>query len=469
MLMWLRSRPWARRALVTIACVLVVAVQWVVIAHRRAIGPGDFDLSREFGRRFLEGQHLYEGGLHYPYMPSAAMYFAPLAMINPSVGIVMRYAVAVGCLWLTFRMLHTMVRGRSKESPPNGFAIAALTLVLASQYIIRDLDDGGPHLILLAILVGGIYCAWGGQETKGAIWFGLATALKAPAGLFLPFFVWKRQWRLAAFGCAATAFWVVLPIVWMGPSGWWVHQWEWTRVALGSVLGTRTPGVAQNEERVQNQALRPAVMRYLMTYPEGHPLRLSHPGYVRFLNLKPATAGRLATGVMLGLLATCAWQARRRYQGSSDPAWLLEASAVLLLALLLSPVTWLQHLVLLVPALYLIVSEDRGIRRLGTPASAAMAAYVVLSIVLNRDLLGRQTTLLLLSYHTHTLGMLLVLGVLLMRRPTAAAGGMSQERSTTAERLWPARFMRRDRLARAPVSDRARPDPLSALERIETR
>ena len=210
-------------------------------------------------------------------------------------------------------------------------------------------------------------------------------------------------------------------------------------------------------------------MRYLMTYPEGHPLRLSHPGYVPFLNLKPATASRLATGVMLGLLATCAWQARRRYQGSSDPAWLLEASAVLLLALLLSPVTWLQHLVLLVPALYLIVSEDRGIRRLGTSASAAMAAYVVLSIVLNRDLLGRETNLLLLSYHTHTLGMFLVLGVLLMRRPTAAAGGMSQERPTTAERLWPARFMRRDRLPPVPVSDRIRPDPLSALERIETR
>jgi hypothetical protein len=66
MLMWLRSRPWASRAIVTVACVVVVAVQWVVIAHRRAKAPGDFDVSREFGRRFLEGQHLYEGGLHYP-------------------------------------------------------------------------------------------------------------------------------------------------------------------------------------------------------------------------------------------------------------------------------------------------------------------------------------------------------------------------------------------------------------------
>jgi hypothetical protein len=469
MLMWLRSRPWASRAIVTIGCVVVVAVQWVVIAHRRAIAPGDFDVSREFGRRFLEGQHLYEGGLHYPYLPSAALYFAPLALVDSNLGILLRYGVAVGCLWLTLLLLHMIVRERSAQVASKRLTIGVLTLVLASQYIIRDLDDGGPHIILLAILVAGIYSVWKGRDRLGAIWFGLATALKVTPGLFLLFFIWKRQWRLAACSSIAAACWIALPIVWMGPSSWWSHHKQWTRIALGSILGTRAEVAEQSELRVQNQALKPALMRYLMTYPEGHPLRLSHRGYVPFLNLKPATASRLATGVMLVLLAICAWQARRRYQGSSDPAWLLEASAVLILALLLSPVTWLQHLVLMVPALYLIVAEDRGIRRLGTPASAAMAAYVVLSIVLNRDLLGRETNLLLLSYHTHTLGMLLVLGVLLMRRPTAAAGGMSQEGPTYAERLWPARFMRRDRLARPPVSDRARPDPLSAHERNETR
>ena len=469
MLMWLRSRPWARRALVTIACVVVVAVQWVVIAHRRAIAPGDFDVSREFGRRFLEGQHLYEGGLHYPYLPSAAMYFAPLALVDSNLGILLRYGVAVAGLWLTLLLLYMMVRERSAQVASKRLTIGVLTLVLASHYIIRDLDDGGPHIILLAIVVTGIYSVWKGRERLGAIWFGLATALKVTPGLFLLFFIWKRQWRLAACSLIAAACWIALPMVWMGSSSWWSHHQQWTRIALGSVLGARAEVAEQSELRVQNQALKPALMRYLVSYPEDHPLRLSHPGSLPALTLAPRIASRLATLAMLGLLAICAWQARRRYQGSSDPAWLLEASVVLILAALFSPVTWVQHLVLLVPALYLIVSEDRGIRSLGTPASAAMAAYVVLSIVLNRDLLGRETTLLLLSYHTHTLGMLLVLGVLLMRRPTAAAGGMSQEGPTCAERLWPARFMRRDRLAPAPVSDRARPDPLSALERIETR
>ena len=468
-MMWLRSRPWARRAIVTIACVAVVAAQWVVIAHRRAIAPGDFDVSREFGRRFLEGQHLYEGGLHYPYLPSAALYFAPLALVDSNLGILLRYGVAVVCLWLTLLLLHMMVRERSAQVASKRLTIGVLTLVLASHYIIRDLDDGGPHIILLAILVAGIYSVWKGRERLGAIWFGLATALKVTPGLFLLFFIWKRQWRLAACSMIAAACWIALPMVWMGPSSWWSHHQQWTRIALGSVLGARAEVAEQSELRVQNQALKPALMRYLVSYPEDHPLRLSRPGWLLALNLAPPIASRLATLAMLGLLAICAWQARRRYQGSSDPAWLLEASAVLILATLFSPVTWVQHLVLLVPALYLIVAEDRGIRRLGTPASAAMAAYVVFALVLNRELLGKGLYLLLLSYHSHTVCMLLVLGVLLLRRPTAPAGGMSQEAPTYAERLWPARFMRPDRLARPPVSDHARPDPLSALERIETR
>ena len=419
-LMGVLSRPRVQRIFIA-AGVVAVALQWVAITQRRASHLGDFDVSREFGRRFLAREYLYAGGTHYPYMPSAAMYFAPLAMVAPSAGIAVRYGVALGCLLLTFRMLHSMVRPRGADRSPKRFATAALALLLTSHYVIRDLDDGGPHLILLAILVGGISCVWRGQVTKGAMWFGLATALKAPAGLFLPFFLWKRQWRLAGCSCAAAAFWIVLPIVWMGPPGWWTHQREWTRVALGSVSGHRTAVADISEQRVQNQALRPALMRYLVTYPEGHPLRLSHPGYRPGMGLSPATANALATGAMLGLLAIFCWRARQRYDGWADPAWLLESTAVLILGLLFSPVTWVQHLVLMMPALYLTVAEGGGFKTLGRAAATVMWAYVVLAIVLNREVLGKETYLLLLSYHIHTLAMLLVLGVIVFRRPTVAA------------------------------------------------
>jgi Gpi18-like mannosyltransferase len=47
------------------------------------------------------------------------------------------------------------------------------------------------------MLVAGIYSVWKGPEWSAAVWFGLAAALKAPAGLFLAFLLWKRHWRVS--------------------------------------------------------------------------------------------------------------------------------------------------------------------------------------------------------------------------------------------------------------------------------
>ena len=404
---------WLRWALLSVGAAVVV-VQLVVIAHRRATHGGDFDISREFGRRFLAGEPLYAGGLHYPYMPSAAMFFSPLALVGPSLGIALRYAAALGCLWLTLGWLHAM-----RGWPAPRFTIDALALALGSHYLIRDLDDGGPHLMLLAMLVGGMSCAEKGHERLGATWFGLATAIKAPSALFVPFFLWKKQWRLAAWTVLATFGWIALPAVWMGPASWWAHQCEWAGVAAGSVFGRRAPVAEESEVRIQDQALRPALLRYLVTYPEGHALRLPQRADVPILDLEPVTAERVASGIMLGLLAACAWRFRAAYRSPASREWLVQCSAVLILELLFSPVTWVQHMVLLLPALFLIASDVCAGGGLGTPLRAAMALYVILSVVLNREILGRDRYLLLLSYHTQTLCMLLVLAVILLRQPAA--------------------------------------------------
>ena len=412
-------RPWARRAFVAV-CLAVVVVQTVVVVHRRETHRGDYDVSREMGRRFLAGEHLYAGGLHYPYTPTAALSFAPLALVPPGVGLALRYAVAIAGLWLTLRMLRTLVGHRRRLDSGTVFAIEAITLVLAAQYIIRDLDDGGPHLLLLAMLVAGIHCVSRGWDALGATWFGLATVLKAPVGLMLPFLLWKRQWKVAAMARSRPpCFGLLLPMAWMEPASWWRHQEEWSRTALQSVLGNTQPGVRESEQRVQNQSLKLALTRYLVTYPDGHPLRRRPPRVPVLWRLDARAADWVVKGGVLMLLLGCAWFTRRRYGSLDDPTWPLEGSAVLILALLLSPVTWTQHLVLIIPALYLVMVEGQAIRPLGSLASAGMWTYAVLALVLNRDTVGKELSLVLLSYHIHTLALLLVLAIVLLRRPTA--------------------------------------------------
>jgi hypothetical protein len=419
LLQQLTARPAWRRAFLTI-CLAVTAVHAYSVAFVRPARWDDFDVHREVGRRFLSGDYLYANGLCYPYMPMGAMYFSPLALMDRSIGLAVRYMVAIACLVLTLSLLHRMVRVQVESLRPYGLTLGAVAGLLALRYLINDLDDGGPHLILLALLTGGIFAVWRGREVLGAGCFGLSIALKVSPALFVPFFLWKRQWRLAGYTVVAAVCWIVLPVVWMGPGSWWKHQVEWTEVAAGSFVGRQTLYSTTNEQQVRNSALSPALSRYLVTYPAEHPLRRNDPGYIPILNLEPQTAKGIVAVAVLGLLGMLAWSAGRSYQGPGDPAWVRECAGVLILAMLLSPVAWVQHLVWLIPALYVILADMRAQGGVSWPAWVMLGGYVIITQVLNYEFLGKRMGEAVLSYRPFTIGMLLVFGLLMIRARDAA-------------------------------------------------
>src|SRR4029453_3426916 len=209
--------------------------------------------------------------------------------------------------------------------------------------------------------------------------------------------------------------WTALPMWWMGPASWAEHHSHWLQVAFASASGAATGGERESEERMQNQALRPVLEHAVGT---GHgvalPVRTVAP-----------------TLLICGLLALFAWFTRPSVD-NRDLAWLVETSAVLILSLLLSPATWVQHLVLLIPALYLIVASGYRAGGLGIPATAAMVLYVVLSLLLNRELVGRDAYLVLLGHGIHTWCMLLVLAVLLARVAPASVPGAARSAAARA-------------------------------------
>lgn len=396
----------------SIVVLLALAVHIGVTCHNRTRRTGDFDVLRDFGGRFLRSEPLYAGGLCYNYMPITAHYNAPSALTPAWVASLWRSLIALTCLGFTVHWLARMTTSTKSSiapsSPSKAFVPAALALLLASHYLVRDLDDAGPHTVLLAILVGGAYCVWQSRERLAACWFGLAIALKMTPGLLLPFFLWKRQFRLAAYSGVAAAAWIALPALFMGPQAWWTAQSAWGEVALRAMSGRSD----FNEERVQNQSLKPAVERLLVAYPPGDPRKLDHPLDVPLLNLEPATARKITSGVLLALLAACAWYARKPYASPRDPARLTEFAGLMLLMTLYSPVTWVQHLAWVLPSAWLIVHEYRNHERRDPLLRVALGLYVLMSLGLNRELVGRENYYLLLSWHMHTVCQLLLLGML---------------------------------------------------------
>src|SRR5947209_3632885 len=130
---WFRSRTRLER-LALIACCAAIPAELALKAYAHSVAVGDFNVHREFGRRFLAGEPLYRNYERpdrvfcYNYMPLSGMYYAPLAMFRPWAASLLRMSSALVCLFLTFRWLGAMVRGRARPGPWRGltFGIVAV-------------------------------------------------------------------------------------------------------------------------------------------------------------------------------------------------------------------------------------------------------------------------------------------------------------------------------------------------------
>jgi hypothetical protein len=424
---FVRSALFAR--LVKAGLVIAATVHGYIISFGRSFHFRDIDIHREIGRRFFTGEYLYANDYCYMYLPTTGIYFAPLLVLERNPSLALRYAVAVGCLVITIMLFHRMLSGTSHSSVWSRLLVGVGAGALTLQFILNDLDDGGPHLILLGILTCAIYAIWAGRERLGAIILGFAITLKITPALFVLLFLWKRQWRLASYTVLATVFWIVLPILYMGPTSWWDHHVEWTRNAVLSVLGQQVEGRQENELQKANLSLRHTMLRYLVTYPPDHRLRQVDRGYQPVLDLPSPVANAIVGVAALSLLCLFAWSSSRVFQGPGDPMWARDCAGVLMLALFLSPITWDQHLVWMIPAAYVVVAAaakmSGGLSRIGY---VMLAVYVVLTMVLNYEVVGSARWEALKSYHHLGIAMLILYGLLLSTKRNWSAPNPQPEK-----------------------------------------
>ncbi|CUQ66554.1 glycosyltransferase family 87 protein [Candidatus Nitrospira inopinata] len=412
------ASPLARRV-VTLVLVIAAGIHGYIISFGRSFHFRDIDIHREIGRRFLSGEYLYANDYCYMYLPTTGIYFAPLLFFERNLSLVLRYAVAIGCLVMTIRLFQRMLGVETSARPANRLWLGVGAGVLVLQFILNDLDDGGPHLILLGILTGGLYAIWVGRERLGAAFVGLGIALKLTPALFVLLFAWKRQWRVATYTVLAVFFWILLPLPYMGAASWRDHHVEWINNALLSVFDRQVEGRQENELQKANLSLRHTMLRYLVAYPRTHRLRQVDPEYRPVLDLPSPVANAIVGAAALGLLAFFARTSKRSFDGPGDPTWAKDCAGTLMLALFLSPITWDQHLVWMIPAACVVVAAAARINgQLSRVGYVMLGLYIVLTVVLNYEVVGSAKWEMLKSYHHLGIAMFILFGLLLRSDPS---------------------------------------------------
>ena len=313
-----------RGQVVTAVVVAAAAFTLVALAAPRR---GFFDLKVYFGAinfwahghgevyDFLQPFTKY--GFTYP--PFAALTMLPMAVLPWGVVITISLlATAAVTALVAWWFLGPLVAERGW---PRWlvFTIAA-ALLFAWEPMRETLSFGQVNMLLVFLVVADLVVLVG-RSRWGGVGVGLATAIKLTPGIFIVYLLLARRRREALVATATTAVATVLAAV-VAPHAsrifWTDALWDTDRIGQLSYIS--------------NQSLEGIVARL-------------NPG-------QPSQA--LWAALVLAVLAVWVWRVRRAVRLGDERAGLALTGV---LGCLISPVTWIHHLVWLLPALLLLVAR----------------------------------------------------------------------------------------------------------------
>ncbi|MET8244333.1 glycosyltransferase 87 family protein [Streptomyces sp. NPDC005202] len=264
----------------------------------------------------------------FTYPPFAAVCMLPMALVGWDTAVAFALLLNLAALALVLRLL------AGREWRRYGWYRWAVALCLLALFEpLRDtFSFGQVNLLLLALVLTDSRLLATGRDRWAGAGIGLAAAIKLTPALFIGLLLVARRWRAAgiatAVAAAATAF-----AARVAPDA---SRFYWTQAI-------RDTGRVGRLAYVSNQSV------------QGILARLGETG-------RPAWV--LA---VVAVLAVWAWRARRAVSaGDWSAAFALTGAA----ACLVSPITWVHHLVWLLPSLAVLLRAGR--------LRVAAAVYAVL-------------------------------------------------------------------------------------------
>ncbi|GAA3768560.1 hypothetical protein GCM10022403_000220 [Streptomyces coacervatus] len=264
----------------------------------------------------------------FTYPPFAAVSMLPMALVG------LRTAIA-GSLLLNLAalawILHILTEGAWRRYGWFGCALGACLLALFEP--LRDtFSFGQVNLLLLALVLTDARLLTTGRERRAGVGIGLAAAIKLTPAVFIGLLLLARRWRAAAVATAVTAGATAFA-AWVDPGAsrfyWTEALWDTSRVG--------------RLDYVSNQSLQ---------------------GILARLGDSDRKVWALAVLVVLGIWT---W---RTLQAVAAADWPAAFALTGLTACLVSPITWVHHLVWLLPSFAVLI-------RAGHPRVAG-ALYTVL-------------------------------------------------------------------------------------------
>ncbi|GAA1759569.1 glycosyltransferase 87 family protein [Luedemannella helvata] len=331
----------AWRRVTAVVGLALIAGAFAAVASAR---HGFFDLRVYYGaiNYWVSGQGpLYDfvvpnSYYGFTYPPFAALVMSPMALLSLTATQVVSVTATVPATLLVLWWLLSPTVRREGWTPWYALGLAA-ALTIAVEPVRETVNFGQVNLLLLALVGADLLLGVARGRRWAGVGIGLATAIKLTPGIFIVYLLVTKRWRAAIVAAATAAGATVLAAVVtpdMSMVFWTEALWNTDRVG--------------DLAFISNQSLQGAVAR----------LNPDHPS--------------TALWGLLVLACLAVWAVRcRRAVAAGDELTGFALTGVL--GCLISPVTWVHHLVWLGPALVLLI--DRAAAATTTRRRAGLLAF----------------------------------------------------------------------------------------------
>ncbi len=377
------SSPFAKRVYVVLLVVLVVFL-WANMVRRALKHSGSqYDDFVQFARDLVYGRvNVYE---EYPsdntitkYPPFFSLLFAPLVPLPPAIGASIWFLVSLGlsagATWLSVETI------REKLEGPLNKSYYIFPFVLMAGIIGSNLETAQVNIVIVFVLCLALYTFRRGGDVTAGVLLALITALKLTPGLLIVYFIYKRAWKVVAGAIVGmVVFWFIVPPLVFGFENFAGIMKAWYGILNPFVAeGTIAEGIVGF--RHTNQSMSAVLHRYFTQTPAGG----GRPDfYINVLALSYSVMDRIVKILVLGIVGFLIWICRTPTDDRGRIGLAFEYSLVMIATLFISPISWINHyMMLLFPyaaAVYYIRTRPAGRRERNLLLYATIASFILVS------------------------------------------------------------------------------------------
>jgi alpha-1,2-mannosyltransferase len=331
-----------RRHWFALALVVLLGVVCLQYTHKAREDRSAFQRWRPQLLDMEHGVNIWQR-YNYPNPPIMAMLLEPLAQLPPLAGALCWFYLKAAMTLLAVFWVFRLIESPDQPFPPWTKAVAVL---LSLRPIMSDLIHGNVNLFILFLIAAALFAFQRRRDLGGGVILGLAIACKLTPALFVPYFLWKRSWKMLA-GCAAglVLFLFVVPSMRLGWERNLQSLQSWAHVMVTPFV---VEGIVTSDH--QNQSL-PGVLYRLTTHNPSFSTyvedRYTPLEYHNFVSLPTEYAPWIVKGCAVLFALLVVWCCRTPARSRRDWRLALEFSIVVLGMLLFSERTWKHHCVVL--------------------------------------------------------------------------------------------------------------------------